>query len=94
MCGVVWGFLRTRLVSHLRRSEFLLRRVPGLPGWAKLCRAYGAGLEWRKSHAAWVGKQCGMREVGLATRACGACVAPTALGVFFVAASPRPSGLG
>jgi hypothetical protein len=24
------------------------RRFPGLPAWAKLCRAYGAGLERRR----------------------------------------------
>jgi len=29
-------------VSHLRRSGFSLRFFPALPGWANLCRAYGA----------------------------------------------------
>jgi hypothetical protein len=31
-------------VSHLRRSRFGLRIFPALPRWAKLLRAYGAGL--------------------------------------------------
>ena|SRR5277367_1859093 len=35
--------LRAKLVSHLRRSRFFLRFFPGLPAWASLCRAYGAG---------------------------------------------------
>jgi hypothetical protein len=30
-------------VSHLRRSGFSLRFFLGLPAWANLCRAYGAG---------------------------------------------------
>ena len=39
MCGVARGYVRTRLVSHLRRSGFYSRFFPGLPAWAKLCRA-------------------------------------------------------
>ena len=38
---------RARHVSHLRRSGFFLPFFPPLPRWASLCRAYGAGLEWR-----------------------------------------------
>ena len=38
-CGV-------KHVPHLRRLGFLLRFFPPLTQWAKLCRAYGAGLVW------------------------------------------------
>lgn len=31
-------------VSHLRRLGFILIGFPGLPAWAKLCRAHGAEL--------------------------------------------------
>src|SRR5277367_1765446 len=34
---------RALAVSHLGRSGFFLRRFPGLPAWANVCRAYGAG---------------------------------------------------
>ena len=34
---------RAPAVPHLRRSGFFLRRFPGLPAWANVCRAYGAG---------------------------------------------------
>ena len=45
--------LRAKLVSHLRRSRFFLRFFPGLPAWASLCRAYGAGV------AIFVGERAG-----------------------------------
>src|SRR5277367_462769 len=31
--------------------DFILRIVPGLPAWANLCRAYGAGCELRVTTA-------------------------------------------
>src|SRR5277367_5268469 len=51
--------VRVKLVSHLRRSRFL-QAFPGLPAWAKLCRAYGAGLEWWTRGAVRVGKRRGL----------------------------------
>src|SRR5271170_3203583 len=39
--------LRARLGSHLRRSGLFLQWFPGLPAWANLFRAYGAGPMWR-----------------------------------------------
>jgi hypothetical protein len=44
MHGVVRARVRARLVSHLRRSGSNLRLFGAFPRWAKLCRAYGAGL--------------------------------------------------
>jgi hypothetical protein len=38
-------------VPHLRRWLFSLHGVPALPGWANLCRAYGASLASRTEAA-------------------------------------------
>jgi len=38
----------TEPVSRLRRSGLPLRFFPGLPAWASLCRAYGAGLSGKR----------------------------------------------
>src|SRR5580658_5147723 len=48
-------------VSHLRRSELSSQFLPALPGWASLCRAYGAGA---------IAHFC-VRHPSLYLRACG-----------------------